>query len=344
MRKVLIFLCAMMVTLASCGPVTAISPTPMATARPKATNTPVATSTSEPVYAGPSGDASSYQLRTWTEKEFWQFKEEINSLVDGLEGVSYELKPNYITALDKEFLLRFPESKFKHEALGKIAANNPEATQIPGLKHGEDVVGWVIANILGRGFQPDDLETLLSPLHLFVSQSFHMKNLIGNGEDALVIMVQTCESECKSGIFAVISDGEKYHIEKMRDWDYGNWPQIVYEVLDVGDTNGNGLSELLVRKNAYYSGTPPNGYETSDHIEWSRQDARFHVQTFPMFSQMCYFPPEYERERFGDGSCSADLNFFREGSQNKLLTQSYWLTHESCPFLAVQRVSIWDGT
>lgn len=311
MRKVTLLSLALIVVLTSCGPVTAVPPT--------LTPTVLAgvTSTSTPEL---SADIYNYQLRTWDE-----------------EGFRRQIP------LGKEFLLRFPDSKYRYEVLRDVLGNLLKTNYVSDFRLQGDLMSEMIAAMLESGIPPEDLQSEIEKSDLHVYESFSMKNLMGNGEDDLVLRINACLLDCMMGIWVVFRNGENYRVEKIRDWDYSQWPQIVYKILDVGDTNGNGLSELMVGKNEYYSGTPPYSSETWDFIEWSRQDARFQVQKFPIFSQLCYFVPELDRQRFGDGSCKADWEFSRIGSQSKLITRSYWLTHEGCPFLAVQRVSIWDG-
>jgi hypothetical protein len=333
MRKVMLLSLVLIVTLASCGPVTAIPPaTPTATGRLNVTNTPVVLSTAEPVYAGPSGDVSSYRLQAWDEESFRKEFVPIGS-------------ENNEVALFKEFLFRFPESKFRYEMLGDILTNMPKTADVPGLQHQKDLMSSMIVGILESGVQLSGLQSELEKSDLHVVEPLSMKNLMGNGEDDFILRISTCKLECQMGIWVAFRDGEKYRVEKIRDWDYADWPRIAYELVDVGDTNGNEISELIVLRSEKSGGSMYVALEDFlDHFEWSPANGIFQRTKFPLISQQCMLLGEIgAKPKTGIGSCSYDWKFTNNGPQSRLITQNYWYTQVGCPDLTVQHISAWDG-
>ncbi|MBI5935379.1 MAG: hypothetical protein HY867_16880 [Chloroflexi bacterium] len=318
MRKVTLLLLALMVVLTSCGPVTAV---------PSVTETPFQAPTPVPV------TASSFRLREMSESGFISL---INTYV-----VEEELR----SALFKEALLKFPESEYKFKLLGNILAYAPETRHVPGINAQEDVMSWMITRMLESGVPLEDLEIEIEKSELGLYESLSMKNLMGSGEDDLILRINTCKGECKMGIWVVFRDGENYRVEKMRDWGYSNWPQIDYQVFDVGDTNGNGFSELTVLRSEKSGGSMYVALDDFlDHFEWSGVDGMFQRTRFPLISQQCMLLDEIgAKPKSNIGPCSYDWKFINNGSQNSLISYSVWYTQFGCPDLTVQRASVWDG-
>ena len=306
MRKLILLARALMTVLVSCGPVTAV---------PSVTPIPSVTPTRGPV------TASAFRLREMNEPE-------LVSLIN-----TYVAEEELGSALYKEALLKFPESKRRYELITNILKAEPE-TIVPGLPS-DDPTGGMIAQLLDDGVQLHELQGKLEELGWYVDQTISIKNLIGNGEDAIILMIKA-QWGSKMGVFAVLSDKGKYQVEKIRDWDTSDGPAlgISFELFDVGDTNGNGISELVVQEWFFSGGFIQVGTELIDHFEWLPQDKKFQQTTHLLYSQSC---------RWDGGPCSGDWKFFREGSQSKLVTHGYWYTYDDCPNLTLQRISIWNG-
>jgi hypothetical protein len=329
MRKLILLALILTVVLVSCGPVTPISTTQTLTAQVRVTASPTPFFTPTP---GPSADVSSYQLRTWDEESFQR------------EFVTYGYI-NEIFTFDKEFLLKFPESKRRYELTSNILIAEPE-TIVPGLPS-DDPTGGMIAQLLNDGVQLQELQGKLEDLGWLVDQTISIKNLIGNGEDAFILMLNT-QWGSKMGVFAVTANEEGYHVYKIRDWDEAAGPAraINFEINNVGDTNGNGLPEIILEEWYFSGGFITSETTTIDHFEWIPQNMKFQQTRFDLVAQQCLLlDGEFEGATPvpGTGSCRSDWKFSNDGSQNRLVSQSYWYTHVGCPDLIIQRISAWGG-
>jgi hypothetical protein len=326
------------------SPATARTTRPAPTATVTATLQPAPTSTfaisSLPSFSPsnkPDRELSGYQLRVWTEVDSIALLQGFQDLVkDKQDQVPYDMVSDYSVAFQSERLLRYPDSPARTDVLWDILLNKPEVTSIPGIQPTHDLMSFLISGILAQNVKPADLPTELEKHHAYVDKTVTIKNLTGNGADSIILVIKIPDAGM-TGVFAVFQDGEKFRVAKVRNWDVSEAPALgrYFEVYDVGDTNGNGLPELVVQIKTGGSGDPQIWKESIDDFEWSAGRGEFLSQSFPVFWQSC--------DESGQGPCEGDWKFSKNGSQSVLTTQSYWFTHESCPNLTIQRLSAWDG-
>lgn len=324
---------------ASCGPVTPIA-TATTTQLPASTGALSITPTPSLLLLSPSNgpdkDISFYRLRAWTEDNYNQTVHGLNDRVGADEGqITSLMVPAYSVSFQLEHLLKFPNSSARGDILWDILINKPETITIPGIQPADDLMSSLIADLLAKNILPTHLSDEIERHGLQVINTTPVQNIIGNGEDGLVFLIRIHGPETLMGVFVILSDDEKFHVQKIRDWEVSEAVALYrdYKIYDVGDTNGNGLPEIVVQIQAGGGGISK---ESIDHIEWSPQDKKFQRQSFPVFWQTC--------DDAGVGPCEGNWEFSTIDSQYILTTKSYWSTRNDCPGLAIQRVSVWDGT
>jgi tetratricopeptide (TPR) repeat protein len=335
MTKSYVILSLIVLGIASCSPVTPMTTeSPMPSAVPSATSVPLFVAL--PPSNGPDKDISSYRLRTWTEEDYTRIVENLDDWVrEGEEQTLYWALPDSRIAFRLEHLLKFPASTNRDEILWEILLNNPGTISIPGEPIGNDLMSSLISEWLAQNVQPADLSEELINRGMQVDDTLTVHNLIGNGEDGLVLLIGMHGFENVTGVFVVLREGKEFHVEKIRDWEVSDWVGMgrYFEIYDMGDTNGNGLPEIVVQVQTGVSGIPQTWKEHLDQIEWSPQNKIFQSRSFPVFWQDCDWGP-----------CEGDWEFSKIDSQSVLTTKSYWSTRESCPDLTIQRVFVWNGT
>jgi len=324
----------------SCGPLAPVA-TVTATKLPILSVVPSITATPSLMRLlpsdGPDQEISSYRLRTWTEEDYTQIVGSLDDLSKNDESqIPYLIVPDYLVAFQQEHLLRFPDSSARDDILWGVLFNKPGTVAIPGIQTINDLMNSLISGLLAQGVQPAGLMSELEKHDLQIMDSFTVQNIIGNGEDGLVLLIKMYGVDTPLvGVFVIVSDGERFHVQKIRDWEVSEGFALYrdFEIYDVGDTNDNGLPEVVVQTRAGGGGIAK---ENVDHIEWSLQNGIFQSKSFPVFWQTCDGPVA--------GSCEGNWEFSKFDSQSLLTTRSYWPTRNDCPDLTTQSVFQWNGT
>ncbi len=323
----------------SCGPVTPVAIT-AATKLPVSTSLPSAALAKSLLHLSPSNgpdrDISSYKFRTWTEDNYTEIIDSLNDLVTGQGDpiLSWNL-PDYQLAFELERLLQFPDSTERDKILWSILVNKPGTVSIPGKSDRGDLMSSLISEMLAQNIRPADVSNELINHGLRVDSTITVHNMIGNGQDGLVLLIGVRGADSLMGVFVIYRSGGKFQVQKIRDWEvfegvgFGRY----FELHNVGDTNGNSIPEIVVQVEAAASGMPQTWKETIDQIEWSSEKEIFQSQSFPVFWQDC-----------DQGPCEGDWKFSTIDAQSALTTRSYWSTRKDCPDLIIQRTFVWNGT
>jgi hypothetical protein len=340
--------------LNSCGavtPIPAATPTVTATITPTKTYTPTPVPTSLPTITptstptsslpafksskGPEKNISFYKLRPWHEFDYGYILKNVDDINNNDEfDISYYKISDYLAAFQLERLLMFPDSHEYDDDLWNIQSVKPNIRVVPGLKQGEDLLGVLISNLLDQGVPITDLEIEMRKHGHYLVELIIVPNLNGNGEDGFILSVRTNDFVPMIGFYAILRENGAYQVENIVPWEETNGPGWghYYELHDVGDTNENGLPEVVLDRNTGVSGDPGGGSETISHIEWSQSMKGFSVSRYPVFSQGC-----------DEGPCGGDWEFASIDSQSALITRSYWSTRgDDCPDLILQQIAIWD--
>lgn len=336
--KIMLFV-GMLGIFSACGPVTlvpSITPTKKASPSPTATQAPFAPSFAPS--GGPEKGIDSYQLRGWGEKDYEKLVRDLDDMVGDKDGeIPYMMVTDYLVALQLERLLKFPDSSTRDDVVWQILFENPNISVIPGIGASNDITTKIIADILKQGISLDKLSAEIEKHGWLVTETMMVDNIVGNGEKGMILMVKIPNNDGLTGIFAVFRQGDQFKVKKIHDWDVSQAPALgrYFALKDVGDTNGNGLPEIIIEIETGGSGMPQIGKKEIEHIEWSNQRNKFNHQSFPVYWQTC--------DEFGDGPCAGDVEFSKKDSLPVLITRSHWYTQKDCPTFAIQRNAEWDG-
>jgi hypothetical protein len=149
-----------------------------------------------------------------------------------------------------------------------------------------------------------------------------------------VILTQLPDSWTSTGAYAIVPVENGYHIEQISEWQISQFTAMgrYFSLQNVGDTNQNGLPEIVLEVQTGSSGIPGAEEMVIQHIEWSPVDGRFTNKQFPVYWQSC------------DDPCTGGWEFKNLDTEAVLITHSDWATRDDCPNLVTQAVSPWDGT
>ena len=306
MRKQALLL--LLIFVVSCAPQTN-TPFTTQTAFPTVTNLP----TTEP-------DASSFRLRKWSEEEYQRIRE------SNYVGTLLEHR----AMIQEERLLNFPNSA--KDLIWDIWFNKRVGNI--GVRPQQDLVDVYLSTRLNDGASLEEIITELESHYIEVFNNLTVSNQFGDERIAQVFLIRLPDSDWSTAVYAIIEGRGKPEVVKIRDWEFGAAPALwrEFQLYDVGDTNENKISELVVQIDTAGSGMPPIAKSTIEHVEWSIDNGRFSITDFPIFWQDC-----------DQGPCEGKWEFSQENAKKLLRTQSYWITLEGCPDLTLQSTYQWDG-
>jgi len=163
MKKV-IWLIVASIVLASCGPITAIPPTPTllststqtmmletpsSAQTPSFTPTPTATEPLPPV-------ANEYRLQPWSADDEYYSKLAQEYSKDFYYGIN-DNQYRYDTVFQAENLLRNPSNNWR-ETAWQITADYPRGIPFPRMRPGEDLTAFLLEDLLNtQNVKPDEL-------------------------------------------------------------------------------------------------------------------------------------------------------------------------------------------
>jgi len=274
--------------------------------------------------------ASSYLLRTWTEKDSAKWIDEAGQL----PREKIEVYPKAVVAFQSEQLLRFPDSENWRMNAWKAIRTNPMNDHLPGISPGQTAFSWMLENLFNQHeITIEDFLASPDDLPFYIADSLTIENLFGDGQDAVIFNAESFYDIHLCGTFGLHKAGDLYRVETIRNWAICSLPAsgVYFTIEALGDTNGNGLPELGMLVQAGYNGIPQSREESLWWYEWDSVTEAFHSQRYQIVSQTC--------DEFGDGPCHGKHTF-----QGQSLTISeYWYTQPGCPDLEIQQTYFWNG-
>ncbi len=230
-----------------------------------------ATPTSQPT---PGPDA--YRLKAWTEQDA------LDAILEGEhapEKLIHETQ-DYMYTLEREALVRFPKGKLKDEFDWKVARE--EAIILGGFPEGAPVDGFLhqLGKALDSGqVTPDMLEAWLPNKGFDVTSYYFVLNLLGDGQRAQVIQIETQDWLLPADIVLAIAKSPQsgtYRLFSVRPyWLVRDSTRQALEQVTVVSVNGNKRPEIRTLTDSEF---PAICRSELSLYEWEGGDSNGHFE------------------------------------------------------------------
>lgn len=338
--------------IASCGPVTPMSPaTATLTSKPILTPIPTQTATLIPTivpsptpflsspwkYAPPAFGPSAYELKPWTEGDYAFF---IHSMNEGKLFNSYPIwLPVFASFYGYEYILHVNQLNASDDSLWKIAQMSPHGISLPGMRKDEGYFEFLVENLLNtEKVSINDLAEVLKSHGFGVTNTLLVQNFYGKGEDAFFFDAIDENGYLNIGaVFAVRFLNDVYQVHVIKDWNwmFGLGTGRDYSFEGVVDTNRNGFPELVIEEYEGHSGTPPTARVSVSLNEWDNENKNYRINSFIVFDE----------QDCRQGACDGNWEVVNANSNAvpTFIVQEYYTTQADCPDLTIQRRYRWNG-
>ncbi|MBI2332248.1 MAG: hypothetical protein HYU84_08850, partial [Chloroflexi bacterium] len=281
----------------------------------------------------PEGDVSSYSFLPLTEADYRGVLNSLNADdPDRQFQISYYRLPKYRVVFRNEFLLKYPTLPDRDSIEWGVVVDDPNAVTFKSTPD-MDLMEVFIQERLDAGYGVEEIIAEIEKYGGRVDSFREVKDLVGVGRNGYVFLVRIPDVYYSIASFAIFQLGEKHTVKKIRDWDISAFPSMgrYYNLLNVGDTNHNGVTEVVLQIEEGHSGIPQTWFQDIYLVEWSEQLSGFKGNLIPVFAQTC------------DNPCEGKWEFNTVDSIDTLLVENYWSTRGECPNLISRRLYHWVG-
>jgi hypothetical protein len=185
-------------------------------------------------------------------------------------------------ALSMEFLLRFPESKYRDRVLWDFVGQEPWRKIPVNSASRQDVLTGLMENGLNSGkMSLDTLTSWLEEHDYEVKDQRQVQNLFGNGQIALLLWLRHNPSNRDfpqfegETFYAVERDqNHSFIVSLIYPWTF-TWNTIL-NLISTDDINGDGVSEIVIEEAFWRSGSTSGICDTNlSVLRWDKTVGAF---------------------------------------------------------------------
>jgi len=264
-------------------------------------NTKTPTPTAMPFHiflSTPQYSASNYHLRPWAESDS-------NTLINRTLNLDYsQWDPSNLAkakfVFEAERLLRFPNSPNWFDSAWDTALVDPHGIPLAQMRPGQTFFSYLVEHLLNQeGIKPEQLPDALEKYGFHIYGSIiQVDNLFGDGQEAFIFVTKVVSPQLFGefrGVFGLHYVNERYQVETLMDWGIFHMPSFWLDdsLQVVGDINGDGIPEVIVEEDAYWSAMSGDATDTKDLniFEWQSTQQVFAIYDFFVYKQHCGDPP-----------------------------------------------------
>ena len=272
-------------------PTSKIAPV-ISTRTPSATHSPILLST-------PQYSLTNYHLRPWLENDS-------TTLVNRTLNLDYsQWDPSNLDkgrlTFEVERLIRFPNSSQWYDWAWETAKIDPHGIPLPEMRPNQTYFSFLVEHLLNQeDVRPEQLPGALDKYGYRISNDsiIQVDNLFGDGQKDFVFIAKIFTLKIFGefrGVFGVHRYKSEYRAETLMDWEIFHMPSFWLgdSLQAVGDINGNGIAEIIVEEDAFWSAMSGDATDTKflNIFEWHSTQQAFENYHFIVYEQHCGDPP-----------------------------------------------------
>jgi hypothetical protein len=203
-------------------------------------------------------------------------------------------------AFEAERLVRFPNSPNWFDSAWETAEVDPHGIPLPEMRPGQTFFSYLVEQLLNQeGIKPEQLSDALKKYGFYINGSIiQVDNLFGDGQLAFVFVTSVITPQLFGefrGVFGLHRVNERFLVETLMDWGIYHMPSFWLDdsLQVIGDINGDGIPEVIVEEDAYWSAMSGDATDTKDLniFEWQSTQKVFAIYDFLVYKQQCGDPP-----------------------------------------------------